>query len=252
MAELFGIPWPVLLSFVNLILSSAIVITAFSLLGYMLTRNLRSAVAQAFSVLLACVLVVFAGDVVIPQVARPQASVIWLRGAVDRDCCGAGSLSSFFRCRVAFDAALLSPPAPGRYHKLSHQHRAAVPGPLHRRAGVRWHYHAADQPPVGRPIVSGLCDLLCGHGHLRRLEHHPGAAALPDRRTPAHDLSDHLFCGARAGCLSLPDHRGADVRRRRSSQPHHRVVDGDGGQRRGGHHAGADGLQRGVLWRALA
>ena len=79
MGELFGVPWSALLNFVNLILSSAIVITAFSLLGYMLTRNLRSPVAQSFSVLLACVLVVFAGDVVIPQVAHHHATVVWLR-----------------------------------------------------------------------------------------------------------------------------------------------------------------------------
>ena len=45
-----------ILSFINLIFSSAIVITAFALLGYMLTHNLRSSVAQSFSVLLACVL----------------------------------------------------------------------------------------------------------------------------------------------------------------------------------------------------
>jgi len=79
MSQLSGITWPGVLNFVNLILSSAIVITAFSLLGYMLTRNLRSPVAQSFSILLAFVLVVFAGDVVIPQVARYHATVVWLR-----------------------------------------------------------------------------------------------------------------------------------------------------------------------------
>jgi hypothetical protein len=79
MFELWGVTWPVVLSFINLILSSAIVITAFSLLGYILTHNLRSPVAQSFSVLLACVLVVFAGDVIIPRTVTYRAAVVWLR-----------------------------------------------------------------------------------------------------------------------------------------------------------------------------
>src|SRR5512141_1605451 len=79
MGNLSGLTWPVVLAFGNLILSSAIVITAFSLLGYMVTHNLRSGVAQAFSVLLACVLVVFAGDIVVPRVESGRAALIWLR-----------------------------------------------------------------------------------------------------------------------------------------------------------------------------
>jgi uncharacterized protein YggT (Ycf19 family) len=79
MNEFSGLTWPVVLAFGNLILSSAIVITAFSLLGYVLTRNLRNPVAQAFCVLLACVLVVSAGDIVIPRVQTYRAAVIWLR-----------------------------------------------------------------------------------------------------------------------------------------------------------------------------
>jgi hypothetical protein len=79
MSELSGLTWSVILAFGNLILSSAIVITAFSLLGYVLTHNLRNPVAQAFSVLLACVLVVSAGDIVIPSVQNYHAAVIWLR-----------------------------------------------------------------------------------------------------------------------------------------------------------------------------
>ena len=79
MSEFSGITWPVILGFINLIFSSAIVITAFSLLGYMLTHNLRSAVAQSFSVLLACVLVVFAGDIIIPRATTDHAADIWLR-----------------------------------------------------------------------------------------------------------------------------------------------------------------------------
>ncbi len=79
MSAFSGLTWPIILSFANLILSTAIVITAFSLLGYMLTRNFRSSVAQTFSVLLACVLFVFAGDIVIPRVENQNAVLIWLR-----------------------------------------------------------------------------------------------------------------------------------------------------------------------------
>lgn len=79
MIDLSGLTWPVVLAFDNLILSSAIVITAFSLLGYMLTRTVHSPVAQSFSVLLACVLVVSAGDVIIPRVQSSHAAIVWLR-----------------------------------------------------------------------------------------------------------------------------------------------------------------------------
>lgn len=79
MSEFPGLTWPVIFSFINLIFSSAIVITAFSLLGYVLTHNLRSAVARCFCVLLACVLVVFAGDIIIPRATTDHAADVWLR-----------------------------------------------------------------------------------------------------------------------------------------------------------------------------
>src|SRR5512135_2234742 len=79
MGNFAGLTWPVILAFGNLILSSAIVITDFSLLGYMLAHNLRSEVAQAFSVLLACVLLVFAVDILVPRVENYGATVMWLR-----------------------------------------------------------------------------------------------------------------------------------------------------------------------------
>ncbi len=79
MVDSSGLTWSVILAFGNLILSSAIVITAFALLGYMLTRSLRSPVAQTFGVLLLCVLLVFAGDIVIPRVESVQAATVWLR-----------------------------------------------------------------------------------------------------------------------------------------------------------------------------
>ena len=89
MIESSGLTWPVILAFANLLLSSAIVITAFSLLGFMLTRNLRSAVAQTFSVLLACVLIVFAIDIIVPRVesvARGRTSGCACSGSASRWC----------------------------------------------------------------------------------------------------------------------------------------------------------------------
>jgi hypothetical protein len=79
MMESSGLTWPVILAFANLLLSSAIVITAFSLLGFMLTRNLRSAVAQTFSVLLTCVLIVYAVDIISTRAETTDAAFMWLR-----------------------------------------------------------------------------------------------------------------------------------------------------------------------------
>lgn len=79
MVETSGLTWSAILAFGNLILSSAIVITAFALLGFMMTRSLRSPVAQTFGVLLVCVLLVFAVDILIPRVESVRAVLIWLR-----------------------------------------------------------------------------------------------------------------------------------------------------------------------------
>ncbi len=79
MIDTSGLSWPAIFAFGNLILSSAIVLVAFSLLGYILTRSLRSEVAQTFSILLACVLLVFACDIIVPRVEAHRAAAIWLR-----------------------------------------------------------------------------------------------------------------------------------------------------------------------------
>jgi len=63
----------------NQVLSSAIVITAFSLLVYILTHNLRSPVARAFSALIAFVTVVYTGDVALYEVQSLGAAVLWLK-----------------------------------------------------------------------------------------------------------------------------------------------------------------------------
>ncbi|MFQ5812726.1 MAG: histidine kinase N-terminal 7TM domain-containing protein [Anaerolineae bacterium] len=68
-----------MLAFANLILSSAIVIIAFSLLVYILTHNLRSAVARSFCALIAFVTVVYVGDVALPRIETLEAAIPWLR-----------------------------------------------------------------------------------------------------------------------------------------------------------------------------
>jgi len=68
-----------ILAFANLILSSAIVIIAFSLLVYILTHNLRSAVARSFCALIAFVTVVYVGDVALPRIETLEAAIPWLR-----------------------------------------------------------------------------------------------------------------------------------------------------------------------------
>ncbi|HNR95820.1 MAG: hypothetical protein BWY10_02444 [Chloroflexi bacterium ADurb.Bin180] len=63
----------------DLVLASANVIIGFSLLAYILTHNLRSPVAQAFSALLTFVTIVYAADVVVSNVISAQATLAWLR-----------------------------------------------------------------------------------------------------------------------------------------------------------------------------
>ena len=70
---------PSILAFANLLLSSAIVIIAFSLLVYILTHNLRSAVARSFCALIAFVTVVYMGDVALPRIETLEAAIPWLR-----------------------------------------------------------------------------------------------------------------------------------------------------------------------------
>jgi hypothetical protein len=67
------------LALTNLILSSAVVITSFSLLAYILVYNLRSSVARAFSALLACVLIVYFCDLILFTATQPVSAERWLR-----------------------------------------------------------------------------------------------------------------------------------------------------------------------------
>jgi hypothetical protein len=70
---------PKLLTLLNVSMSSAVVILAFSLLAYMFTYNFRNAVARRFAWLLACVMVVYASEVALTRVVAAQSAERWLR-----------------------------------------------------------------------------------------------------------------------------------------------------------------------------
>jgi hypothetical protein len=67
------------LATLNQILTAGIVITAFSLLLYALTFNLRDRVARAFAALLTFVTIVYFGDVVASTLSAPAQVEPWLR-----------------------------------------------------------------------------------------------------------------------------------------------------------------------------
>ncbi len=77
----FGITFVGLLARLNLVLSSATVIVAFSLLAYLLVHNFRNPVARTFCLLLAFVTIVYAGDVFLDAVMVTEVAPIrfWLR-----------------------------------------------------------------------------------------------------------------------------------------------------------------------------
>jgi len=79
MSETISLNLVTILSNANRVLSAAIVITTFSLVVYILTHNLRSAVARAFCALLTFVLVVYTGDIVLYSVTSLEAAVMWLK-----------------------------------------------------------------------------------------------------------------------------------------------------------------------------
>ncbi len=63
---------------INLVLSSATIIFAFSLLAYLAVHNFRNTVARAFCVLLAFVCIVYGGDVFLDVVTGQRATQFWL------------------------------------------------------------------------------------------------------------------------------------------------------------------------------
>jgi hypothetical protein len=64
---------------VNLWLSSVVLIVAFSLLAYIAFHNTRSDIARAFCIMLAGVVVVYAGDVLIGQASKMETKLFLLR-----------------------------------------------------------------------------------------------------------------------------------------------------------------------------
>jgi hypothetical protein len=67
------------LKFVNQLLTAGIAITAFSLLLYALTFNLRDRVARTFALILICLVIVFVGDAISSVVSSDQMLQFWLQ-----------------------------------------------------------------------------------------------------------------------------------------------------------------------------
>jgi hypothetical protein len=67
------------LEFVNQLLTAGIAITAFSLLLYALTFNLRDRVARTFALILICVVIVFVGDAISSVVSSDKMLQVWLQ-----------------------------------------------------------------------------------------------------------------------------------------------------------------------------
>lgn len=63
----------------NDLLTAGIAITAFSLLLYALTFNLRDRVARSFALILACVVIVFVGEAIGSVTSSPPMLELWLR-----------------------------------------------------------------------------------------------------------------------------------------------------------------------------
>src|SRR5512139_3491185 len=64
---------------INQLLTAGIAITAFSLLIYALTFNLRDRVARSFAIIMICVVIVFVGDAMSSVSTQPGALEFWLK-----------------------------------------------------------------------------------------------------------------------------------------------------------------------------
>jgi hypothetical protein len=67
------------LQFINQLLAAGIAITAFSLLLYALTFNLRDRVARSFAIILLCVVIVFTSDAISSIMVSPESLTFWLQ-----------------------------------------------------------------------------------------------------------------------------------------------------------------------------
>ena len=68
-----------ILQTLNQLLTAGIAITAFALLLYALTFNLRDRVARSFALILVCVVIVFVGDAIGSTASSPRELQFWLR-----------------------------------------------------------------------------------------------------------------------------------------------------------------------------
>jgi hypothetical protein len=64
---------------INVLVASAVIIVAFSLLAYTLTYNFGSSAARRFALLLACMIITYTGDVALNRVASAESANRWLR-----------------------------------------------------------------------------------------------------------------------------------------------------------------------------
>jgi hypothetical protein len=67
------------LEFLNQLLTAGIAITAFSLLLYALTFNLRDRVARTFALILICLVIIFVGDAISSVVSSDRVLQLWLQ-----------------------------------------------------------------------------------------------------------------------------------------------------------------------------
>ena len=67
------------LQFLNQLITAGFAITAFSLLLYALTFNLRDRVARSFALILACIVIVYVGDAISSIAGSNVLVEIWLR-----------------------------------------------------------------------------------------------------------------------------------------------------------------------------
>src|SRR5512136_1752120 len=67
------------LQLINQLLTAGIALTAFSLLLYALTFNLRDRVARTFALILICVVIVFVGDAISSVANSDKVLQLWLQ-----------------------------------------------------------------------------------------------------------------------------------------------------------------------------
>lgn len=77
--SLFEITPAELASVINVVISSIVVILAFSLLAYTLTYNTGNSAARSYALFLACIVIAYSGDVALNRVVTADAANIWLR-----------------------------------------------------------------------------------------------------------------------------------------------------------------------------